>query len=72
MPPRRPSSSGGPAATGCGAPTAAPRSTASPASAQEHHHRQPFTIDADHPEIFAAEDNGATPVEIVLAALAAA
>jgi uncharacterized OsmC-like protein len=37
---------------------------------QEHTHRQTFSIDADHPEIFAADDNGATPTEIVLAALA--
>jgi uncharacterized OsmC-like protein len=37
---------------------------------QDHTHRQPFTFDADHPEIFASEDNGATPTEIVLAALA--
>jgi uncharacterized OsmC-like protein len=37
---------------------------------QEHMHRQAFAIDADHPEIFASEDNGATPTEIVLAALA--
>jgi uncharacterized OsmC-like protein len=37
---------------------------------QEHTHRQPFTIDVDHPEIFASEDNGATPTEVVLAALA--
>jgi uncharacterized OsmC-like protein len=37
---------------------------------QEHAHRQPFTVEADHPEIFASEDNGATPPEIVLAALA--
>ena len=37
---------------------------------QEHMHRQSFAIDADHPEIFASEDNGATPTEIVLAALA--
>ena len=29
-----------------------------------------FSIDADHPEVFAAEDNGATPVEFVLVALA--
>ena len=27
-------------------------------------------FDADHPEIFAAEDNGATPVELVLTGLA--
>ncbi len=38
---------------------------------QDHMHRQAHTIDADHPEIFASEDNGATPPEIALAALAA-
>lgn len=37
---------------------------------QEQMHRQSFVIDADHPEVFASEDNGATPTEIVLAALA--
>ena len=37
---------------------------------QEHAHRQAFTVEADHPEVFASEDNGATPAEIVLAALA--
>ena len=37
---------------------------------QEHMHRQSFAIEADHPEVFASEDNGATPTEIVLAALA--
>ena len=37
---------------------------------QEHMHRQAFAIEADHPEVFASEDNGATPTEIVLAALA--
>lgn len=36
----------------------------------EHMHRQSFAIEADHPEVFASEDNGATPTEIVLAALA--
>ena len=29
-----------------------------------------FEIDTDHPEVFAAEDNGATPVEMVLVGLA--
>jgi uncharacterized OsmC-like protein len=38
---------------------------------QNHVHRQSFTIDADHPEVFASEDNGPTPPEIVLSALAA-
>jgi uncharacterized OsmC-like protein len=37
---------------------------------EEQQHRSRFTFDADHPEVFASEDNGATPVEIVLAALA--
>ena len=38
---------------------------------QEQSHRTEFTFDADHPEVFAAEDNGATPVEYVLVGLAA-
>ena len=33
-------------------------------------HRKQFTFEADHPEIFASEDHGATPVEMVLAGLA--
>ena len=37
---------------------------------QNHTHRTAHTIEADHPEVFASEDNGATPPEIVLAALA--
>ena len=37
---------------------------------QEHAHRQVFSVEADHPQVFASEDNGATPPEIVLAALA--
>ncbi len=37
---------------------------------QENSHSQPFTIEADHPAEFAATDAGATPVEIVLSALA--
>ncbi len=37
---------------------------------QEQSHRQMFAIDADHPEVFASQDNGATPTEIVIAALA--
>jgi len=36
----------------------------------EHKHKKPFQFDADHPEVFAAEDKAATPVEIVLAGLA--
>jgi len=37
---------------------------------QEHDHRQPYSIDSDHPLAFASEDNGPTPPEIVLSALA--
>ena len=37
---------------------------------EEQKHKSTFTFDADHPEIFAAEDHGATPVELVLAGLA--
>ena len=36
----------------------------------EQKHRQTFQFDVDHPEIFAAEDNGATPVEFILVGLA--
>ena len=37
---------------------------------QEQSHKNEFTFDIDHPEIFAAEDHGATPVEMVLTGLA--
>jgi uncharacterized OsmC-like protein len=37
---------------------------------EEQNHRTTFEFDADHPEIFASEDHGATPVEIVLVGLA--
>ena len=37
---------------------------------EEQQHRSTFTFDADHPEVFASEDHGATPVELVLAGLA--
>ena len=37
---------------------------------EEQNHRTKYTFDADHPEVFASEDNGATPVELVLVALA--
>ncbi|MEO1140264.1 MAG: OsmC family protein [Pseudomonadota bacterium] len=36
----------------------------------EQSHTQAFSIDADHPPQFAAPDNGPTPAEIVLTALA--
>jgi uncharacterized OsmC-like protein len=37
---------------------------------EEQKHKTEFTFDADHPEIFASEDLGATPVELVLVGLA--
>lgn len=37
---------------------------------EEQTHRGAFAFDTDHPEIFASEDHGATPVEMVLVALA--
>jgi uncharacterized OsmC-like protein len=37
---------------------------------EEQSHRKKFIFDADHPEIFASEDNGPTPVEFVLVGLA--
>ena len=36
----------------------------------EQSHKREFSFDADHPEIFASEDMGATPVEFVLVGLA--
>jgi uncharacterized OsmC-like protein len=38
---------------------------------QEMTHREPFTFDADHPPVLVGSDNGPTPVEYVLHALAA-
>jgi uncharacterized OsmC-like protein len=37
---------------------------------QEQRHRTQFSFEADHPEVFASEDKGATPVELVLVGLA--
>jgi len=36
----------------------------------DQNHRTKYSFDVDHPEIFASEDNGATPVEYVLVGLA--
>jgi uncharacterized OsmC-like protein len=36
----------------------------------EQSRRSPFVLETDHPELFHAGDNGATPMELVLAALA--
>jgi uncharacterized OsmC-like protein len=37
---------------------------------EEQSHRQVFSYDTDHPEIFASEDIGSTPTEMVLVGLA--
>ncbi|WP_217645976.1 OsmC family protein [Poseidonocella pacifica] len=37
---------------------------------QEHERKRTFSIESDHPEVFAAADRAPTPTEIVLAALA--
>lgn len=37
---------------------------------QEQSHKANFSFDADHPEVFAAEDRGITPVEYLLVGLA--
>jgi uncharacterized OsmC-like protein len=36
----------------------------------EQHHRTTSSFEVDHPEVFASEDNGPTPVEYVLVGLA--
>jgi uncharacterized OsmC-like protein len=38
---------------------------------QDMTHQQPFTFDADHPAVLVGNDNGPTPVEYLLHALAA-
>src|SRR5262245_4338628 len=37
---------------------------------QDQQHKTTFSFEADHPEIFASEDKGITPVEYVLVGLA--
>ncbi len=37
---------------------------------EEHSHKTSAVFDADHPEVFAAEDNGITPIEYLLVGLA--
>lgn len=37
---------------------------------EEQSHRTKYSYDTDHPELFASEDNGATPVEFILVGLA--
>jgi uncharacterized OsmC-like protein len=37
---------------------------------QEQNHKQESVFEADHPEVFAAEDNGITPIEYLIVGLA--
>ena len=37
---------------------------------EEQSHKTEFSFEADHPELFASEDNGATPIEYVMVGLA--
>jgi uncharacterized OsmC-like protein len=37
---------------------------------EEHKHKSQFKYESDHPLVFAAEDNAATPVEVILCGLA--
>jgi uncharacterized OsmC-like protein len=37
---------------------------------EERNHKSEAVFDADHPEVFAAEDNGITPIEYLLVGLA--
>ena len=37
---------------------------------EEHNHKEEWTFEADHPEVFAAEDGGITPIEYLLVGLA--
>ena len=50
--------------------TADQRSDPSSVSAPSQSRKNTFTVEADHPEVFAAEDQAPTPVEIVLSELA--
>jgi uncharacterized OsmC-like protein len=37
---------------------------------QEQNHKEESVVEADHPEVFAADDNGITPIEYLLVGLA--
>ena len=67
---RPPSSRGGHRPGGRTASTARRRSRTSSASARSRATRPEPVFDADHPEVFAATDNGITPIEYLLVGLA--
>ncbi len=67
---RPPSSPGARPPSGRAASTARSRSRASSASGRSRATSEEWTFEADHPEVFAAEDNGITPIEYLLVGLA--
>ena len=68
--PQAANSNGGRPASGRTARTARRASQGFHGLGEEQKHKTEFSFDADHPEIFASEDNGVTPVEYVLVGLA--
>ena len=68
--PEAANSRGGPRANGSTAPTVVRLSTGSLGSAKNSSTGARSRSTPDHPEVFASEDHGATPVELVLAGLA--
>ena len=69
--PRPPSSSSAPTTSGRAAPTTAAPSRDYFGVGEERTHERTFVFDADHPAVLVGPDNGPTPVEFVLHALAA-
>ena len=67
---RPPNSRGGRRANGKTGRSASRPSRAFHDLGEEQHHKTEFSFDADHPAVFASEDRGATPVELVLVGLA--
>ena len=68
---RSPGSSSAPPTGGSAARTTAARSTGSTEPGQENTRPADFTFDADHPPVLVGDDNGPTPAEHLLHALAA-
>jgi uncharacterized OsmC-like protein len=69
--PRQPASSSAPTTSGSAAPTTAAPSPTTLGVGEERTHERTFVFDADHPAVLVGRDNGPTPVEFVLHALAA-
>ena len=67
----RASSSSAPTTSGSAVPTTGAPSTGTSVSARNASRTSDFVFDADHPAVLVGRDNGPTPVEFVLHALAA-